>query len=75
MSEAEKMLQEADEQIPELARVATRAAHQKALADGNSVLIIVDGELRQISKDGSYQVLKKNPANKRVQKGEIIKLK
>jgi hypothetical protein len=75
MSEAEKILQEAEAQIPELARAATRAAHQKALADGNSVLIIVNGELRQITKDGSYQVIKKNPAYKRVQKGEIIKIR
>lgn len=59
MTDYEKMLDEEDAKIPELARIATREAYERALASGSSVLIIQDNELRKVAPDGSYEVIKK----------------
>ncbi|CAN5558846.1 hypothetical protein BH10ACI1_BH10ACI1_33720 [soil metagenome] len=75
MSKRDKKINFTEEQIPELATAATDLAYKRALAAGNKVLISENGEIRQVSPDGSYQVIKQNPAYTPVQKGKIIKIK
>ena len=75
MSKVNKSIQAAEEQIPELAKSATKSAYRRVLASGNSVLVSQDGEIRRIYPDGSAEFVKKGVPAIKIQKGTIIKIK
>jgi hypothetical protein len=64
-----------EEQIPDLAKSATRSAFQRSLAAGNSVLISENGEIRRVFPDGTYEVVKETAPFTKVEKGKILKIK
>ena len=67
--------QETENQIPALAREATRSAYRRALNSGGSVLISKNGEIRRINPDGTSSVVKKLAPRTKMRKGTIIKIK
>ncbi len=70
-----KMTEVTEEQIPELAKVATKSAYKRVLASGNSVLVSKDGEIRRVYPDGSTEFVTKSIPAVRMRKGTIIKIK
>lgn len=66
--------QETENQIPALARIATRSAYLRALSSG-SVLILKNREIRRIDPDGTSSVVKKLAPRTKMRKGTIIKIK
>ena len=54
----EKELDFLEQQIPVLAETATKQAYWQTLASGDSVMIAENGQLIEISPDGSRKVLK-----------------
>lgn len=75
MSEINKTIQVTEEQIPELAKSATKSAYRRVLASGNSVLVSKDGEIRRIYPDGSAEFVKAGVPAVKMRKGTIIKIK
>ncbi len=75
MNRVEKSIQDAEEQIPKLAKIATKSAYQRVLASGNSVIISKNGEIRRVFPDGSMEFVAKNTPDVRIRKGTIIKIK
>lgn len=74
MAERKPTVQETENQIPALARSATRSAYRRALSSG-SVLIFKNGEIRRINPDGTSIVVKKLAPRTKMRKGTIIKIK
>jgi hypothetical protein len=72
MSNVEKTIQDIEEQIPKLAKSATKSAYQRALASGNSVLISKNGETRRAYPDGSTEFVAKNEPARKMKKGTVI---
>ena len=54
----EKELDFLEQQIPVLAETATKQAYWQTLASGDSVMIAENGQLIEVSPDGSRKVLK-----------------
>ena len=75
MSKVNKTIRATEEQIPELAKSATKSAYRRVLASGNSVLVSKDGEIRRIHPDGSTEFVKRIVPVVKIQKGTIIKIK
>lgn len=75
MDKPERPIHYTEEQIPELAKSATKSAFKRAIAAGNSVLVSENGEIRRVLPDGTYQVVKKNAPFVKVEKGKIIRIK
>lgn len=75
MSKVNKTIRVSEEQIPELAKSATKSAYRRVLDSGNSVLVSKDGEIRRIHPDGSTEFIKRSAPAVRMQKGTIIKIK
>ncbi len=75
MSKVNKTVQATEEQIPELAKSATKSAYRRVLASGNSVLVSRDGEIRRIYPDGSAEFVKEGFPVVKMQKGTVIKIK
>lgn len=75
MSRNDKKIRATEEQIPELAKSATKSAYRRVLASGNTVLVSKDGEIRRIYPDGSAEFVKKSVPAIKMQKGTIIKIK
>lgn len=75
MDKSKRTIQYTEEQIPELAKSATKSAYQRAIAAGNSILVSENGEIRRVFPDGTYQVVKKNAPFAKVEKGKIIRIK
>ena len=75
MSKVNKTIQATEEQIPELAKSATKSAYRRVLASGNSVLVSKDGEIRRIYPDGSAEFVKRSVPAVKMQRGTIIKIK
>jgi hypothetical protein len=57
----EEELNREEAKIPELAVKALQEAQQTALASGHPVVVVIDGELVRISKEGR-EVIKKIPS-------------
>lgn len=57
---------ELDEQIPQLAHEAFRAAFNRALASRPNVLIATDGALVRFDKDGNTTFVKSLPKRKKL---------
>lgn len=74
MIKLNKTVSHSEEQIPKLAKAATKLAYRKVLASGNSVLVSKDGEIRRIFPDGSVKFVKKSVPPVKMRKGTIIKI-
>jgi seryl-tRNA(Sec) selenium transferase len=61
-----------ERQVPELARIATKAAHARALSISESVLCIDSGELVWKSLDSSKTVVAKAKPRRKVKLGEVV---
>lgn len=61
-----------ERQIPELARIATKAAYASALLVSESVLVVDSGNLVKVSNDGSKTVIAKAQPRRKVRVGEVI---
>ena len=61
--------------MKQIARIATKAAYDRTLAAGHSVLVAKNGEIRRVTPDGRSLLVKKIDPNVPVQKGTIIKIK
>jgi hypothetical protein len=72
MSSLEKTIQDAEAQIPKLAKAATKSAYRRVLASGNSVLISKNGEIIRVYADGSTESVAKNEPARKMKKGTII---
>ncbi len=75
MNSVEKTIQDIEEQIPKLAKSATKSAYQRVLASGNSVLISKNSETHRAYPDGSTEFVVKNVPDIRMRKGTVIKIK
>ena len=58
MKLSEKEIDFLEQQIPELAALATRKAYWDALSSGQSVMIAEDGKLIEVFPDGSKKFIK-----------------
>ncbi len=61
MKLTEKEIDFLEQQIPELAALATRKAYWDALSNGLSVTIAEDGKLIEVFPDGSKKFIKNIP--------------
>ena len=68
-------IQKTDRRLKQIARIATKAAYDRTLAAGHSVLIAQNGEIRRITPDGRSLLVKKIDPNVAVRKGTVIKIK
>lgn len=68
-------MQQAEEEIPRLAKSATKSAYRKALSSGDGVLVSKDGEIRRVYPNGSAEFVKKSVPAVKMRKGSIIKIK
>ncbi len=59
MALTDKELDYLEQQIPELAEIATRRAFWDTLASGNSAVVLEDGAIVEVKPDGTRTVLKK----------------
>jgi hypothetical protein len=75
MSRLNKTKLTTEEQIPKLAKIATKMAYKRVLASGISVLISKNGEIRRVFPNGSTEFVMKNVPDVRMRKGTIIKIK
>ncbi len=75
MSRLNKIIPATEEQIPELAKIATKSAYRSVLASGNSVMISKNGKIRRVFPDGSMEFVAKTTPDVRMRKGTIIKIK
>jgi hypothetical protein len=75
MNKVNKTIEITEEQIPQLAKTATKSAYKRVLASGNSVLISKNGEIRRVFPDGSTEFVAKSVPDVRMRKGTIIKIK
>lgn len=75
MNKVNKVIETTEEQIPQLAKTATKLAYKKVLASGSSVLISKNGEIRRVFPDGSTEFVTKSVPAIRMRKGTIIKIK
>jgi len=71
----EKVASRMEKRIPRLAEAAMGKAYRRALASGSKVLIAEAGELKEVSPDGTKQVIKRIEPPVKMQKGQIIKIK
>jgi hypothetical protein len=67
-----KVVEITEEQIPELAKYATKSAYKKSLALGNSVLISKNGEIQRVNPDGTTEFVMKSEPTSKMKKGTII---
>lgn len=63
-----------ENEIPKLAKQATRAAFNRAIKKG-SVLVYDQGELRKVGATGKITVIKKMETRRRVPKGTKLALR
>ncbi len=75
MELSEKAIDYLETQIPELAELALRKAYWQTLASGNSVTVLENDEIVEISPEGTRKVIKKINRSLKVtsQKHYIIK--
>jgi hypothetical protein len=59
MELSEKAIDYLETQIPELAELALRRAYWQTLASGNSVTVLENDEIVEISPEGTRKVIKK----------------
>lgn len=71
----EKAISFLEKHIPELASIAFKQAYWAALASGSSVLISEDGDLIEVSPDGSHRFIKHLSPAIRVTPGQILEKK
>lgn len=64
-----------EDQMPLLAKSATRAAYRRAIKKGNTVLISDNGSIFKTFPNGEREFVKKIQRAKQMKKGEIIKIK
>ena len=70
----EKTMSIIEQEIPKLAKGATRQAYVQALAAGSSVVKVVEGKLVKAYADGSVEVLKKLKDPVKVEIGSTVRL-
>ena len=75
MPTQEQAMRYLEEHIPELASAAITQAYWQALASGSSVLARENGNLVEISPDGSRKVIKPLPPQTLVQPGQRVDIK
>ena len=59
MELSEKAIDYLETQIPEMAELALRQAYWQTLASGNSVTVLENDEIVEISPEGTRKVIKK----------------
>ena len=64
-----------DQQVPRLAKEATKAAFARTIKAGRSVVVARDGELQRVYPSGRVQVLEKIEPDVKVGKGTVIRIK
>jgi hypothetical protein len=74
MSKLNKITSATEDQIPELAKLATKLAYRQVLASGSSVLISKNGEIRRVFPNGSTEFVMKSVRAIRMRKGTVIKI-
>ena len=70
----EKVIQNLEEKIPEIAKDLAKHAYLKALASGSSVLIAQNGDLIEVYPDGKRKVLQKIEPQISAKKGVKFKI-
>jgi hypothetical protein len=68
-------IQQTDRRLNRLAKEATKTAYRNTLQSGRSVLIASNGEIRKVSPNGKFSVVKKTEPNVPVKKGTEIRVK
>jgi hypothetical protein len=58
--------------VPDLAKLATKAAYARALSGNESVLLIDSGDLVRVTLDGSKTFVAKGKPRRKVKVGETI---
>lgn len=74
MSKAKLSIKEIDQQLPELAKAATRNAYRRALKVG-SVLVYRNGELRRVETGGKSTIVKRLEPRVPIKKGTEFEIK
>ena len=64
-----------DETILKMMQTAVKHAYQDALSSGSSVLIAENGEIIEVSPDGTRKFVRKIEPGIKIKKGTIIKIK
>lgn len=70
----EKEIQNLEEQFPYIAETSVKQAYFNALASGNSVLVVENGELVEIFPSGEKKVIRKIEPHILVKKGTQLKI-
>ncbi|MBF0439628.1 MAG: hypothetical protein HQL93_10965 [Magnetococcales bacterium] len=68
----EDAMRHMEEQIPELAKIATRQAYLQALASGSTVLESINDALYEVSPDGTKKLIKQLPPSTPMRIGQRI---
>ena len=58
MALSDKAVDYLEQQIPELAAIATRQAYWQTLASGDNVLVTENGQIVEVKPDGTRTVIK-----------------
>ncbi|WP_080057869.1 hypothetical protein [Spirosoma aerolatum] len=58
MALSDKAVDYLEQQIPELAAIATRQAYWQSLASGDSVLVAENGQILEVKPDGTRTYIK-----------------
>ena len=61
-----------DRQLPRLAKQATRAAFDRTIKAGRSVVVARDGELQRVYPSGRVEVIRKIARDVKVKKGTVV---
>jgi hypothetical protein len=72
---SDKEIDDLERQVPDLAQMATKNAYARALAVSDSVLSVDSGDLVRISQDGSKTFVAKAKPRRKVNPGEMIKVR
>ena len=71
----EREIDELEEQIPEMVKIAISNAHKEALESGLVVTIAENGYIWHVYPDGSRKMIKKLPEVVKVEKGSVIQIR
>ena len=74
MPKSKLTVHETEQQLPQIARAATRSAYRRALKAG-SVVVYRNGELRRVAAGGSNTFVKKLEPRTRIAKGSKFEIK
>ena len=64
-----------EKSFPEMAIGGTNGAYWETLASGNNVTIAKNGQIVEVSPDGSIKVIKESKPMIQMEKGKIIELR